>query len=52
MNQYYHKETTFNNSWTFDGKEWCKKSGATFANTWVVTGDIPIPVAAVVILHL
>lgn len=40
------------NTWKFDRSEWSFKQGATSNNTWVVTGSVPIPVSALVILRL
>lgn len=41
---------TLKNTWVYERGEWRQKSGATMGNTWVVTGSIPTPVCALVIL--
>lgn len=42
----------FENTWVFNGREWKPKSGASFSNTFEVSGNIPVPVCALVVLAL
>jgi hypothetical protein len=39
-------------TWGFDGRIWSLKQGSTAPNSWVVSGFIPIPVCALVVLGL
>ena len=43
---------TVSNTWKFDRCEWTLKQGATSQNSWAVTGFVPIPISALVILGL
>jgi hypothetical protein len=43
---------TSSNTWKFDRCEWALKHGATSRNSLVVTGFVPIPICALVILGL
>jgi hypothetical protein len=43
---------TASNTWKFDRCEWTLKQGATSQNSWVVTGFVPVPISALVILGL
>lgn len=40
------------NTWFFDHCQWKLKQGAISKNSWVITGFVPIPVSALVILGL
>jgi hypothetical protein len=43
---------TASNSWVFDHCEWRLKQGANSQNTWVVSGFVPVPISALIILGL
>ncbi|MBI5639261.1 MAG: hypothetical protein HZA17_02440 [Nitrospirae bacterium] len=43
---------TLTNTCVWDGKELKPKAGATLKNTWEITGDVPVPVSALVILDI
>jgi hypothetical protein len=40
------------NTWVFDRCEWTLKQGADPRNSWVITGFVPVPISALVILGL
>jgi hypothetical protein len=40
-----------NNTWPFDGTKWRLQSGANSKNSWIVSGFVPIPICAVIILN-
>ena len=44
--------STSDNTWCFDGHYWTLKQGATGKTSWAVSGFIPIPVCALIILGL
>ncbi len=40
------------NTWAFNGQYWSLKQGTTDRNSWVVSGFVPIPLCALIILGL